>query len=204
MGSEVSCFAIRFRYSNRKAIQWVSVPDPQHFWDPGEEDALQKEFDGKGAIVEGGFNHVCSSILGTGVPRWFVGAHSRSQSFRRSSSRIVPLDLPPAQVVVLDGWATRQWGLGCQFYASMAWKCLRINRPWNMCSGYLDFRPTQPVFIMCNWIALCGKRQSCWCLGRVWPRFISIKESLYWETYLLARAVLCSALWVVAARVPYR
>ena len=62
-------------------LEQQQVPVPQHFWDPGEEGALQKEFDGEGTGVESGFNQGTSSILRTGVPRIFVGTHSCVDSF---------------------------------------------------------------------------------------------------------------------------
>ena len=31
---------------------------------------------------------------------------------------------------------------------------LRINRPLNLYSDHLDFRPTQPTFLTCNWQSL--------------------------------------------------
>lgn len=65
------------------------------------------------------------------------------------------LDLPQAQVVVLDDWRPDSGALDVS--CALLWlegAKLRINRPLNMFSGHLDFRATQPTFITCNWQAL--------------------------------------------------
>ena len=65
------------------------------------------------------------------------------------------LDLPQAQICVLDDWRPDNGALdvGCTLLWLEGAK-LRINRPLNLYSGHFDFRPTQPTFITCNWQAL--------------------------------------------------
>ena len=132
----------------------------------------------------------CCDVIGPCLLRYKRKTIQCVYGWRAALGGACPLDLPQAQVVVLDCWRPDTTPLLWLESAK-----LRINAPWNMHSGDFDFRPEQPTFISCNWQALCGKRQmerkwvADWCLGHVWPRFISIKESLYWE--MLFCAVAC-------------
>lgn len=65
------------------------------------------------------------------------------------------LDLPHAQCVVLDDWRPDSGTLDVT--STLLWLeggKLRINRPLNLFTGHLDYRPVQPTFVTCNWQAL--------------------------------------------------
>ena len=65
------------------------------------------------------------------------------------------LDLPQSQVVILDDWRPDPGALDVS--STLLWlesATLRINRPLNLYCGHLDFRPTQPTFLTCNWQSL--------------------------------------------------
>lgn len=65
------------------------------------------------------------------------------------------LDLPQAQIAALDDWRPDHGALDVS--STLLWLesgMLRINRPLNMYSGHMDFRPMQPTFLTCNWQAL--------------------------------------------------
>jgi hypothetical protein len=72
------------------------------------------------------------------------------------------LDLPQSQVVILDDWRPDHGALDVS--STLLWlesATLRINRPLNLYSGHLDFRPTQPTFLTCNWQSLFVPK-GCW------------------------------------------
>ena len=67
-----------------------------------------------------------------------------------------------SQVVILDDWRPDHGALDVS--STLLWlesATLRINRPLNLYSGHLDFRPTQPTFLTCNWQSLFVPK-GCW------------------------------------------
>lgn len=65
------------------------------------------------------------------------------------------LDLPHSHCVVLDDWRPDSGTLDVS--STLLWlegATLRINRPLNLYTGHLDFRPRQPTFLTCNWQSL--------------------------------------------------
>ena len=72
------------------------------------------------------------------------------------------LDLPQSQVVILDDWRPDHGALDVS--STLLWlesATLRINRPLNLYSDHLDFRPTQPTFLTCNWQSFFVPK-GCW------------------------------------------